>query len=134
MGAEQHLYNSKHRLLRVSWGSRITLGSIERHFTLLKSSELYSRRLRVISSSDVEEIGFSLTEENMRFLQRLAHEALENYELVRTAVYGLKPIPAAYVSYFSSFFDSEKSRLKQFETEEAAMEWLLRGIQLESPF
>ncbi len=44
--------------------------------------------------------------------------------LVANGLYKLKPVPSAYISYFSAFFDSPKSTLKLFSTEEAALRWL----------
>lgn len=123
---ELHTYYSKLGLLRVSWGERIDLDSLRHHFELLKVNEHYARDLKVISSSGVEEIGVPLTKENMLLVREWREDALTDYSSIRTALYALSPIPAAYISYFSEFFDSKKSLLRQFATEREAMRWLMR--------
>ena len=121
---ELHVYYSEPKLLRVAWGQSITLDSLRRHFDLLIANDHYPRRLRVISSADIEELGFALTHANMLLIKGWRDDALRRYESVTTALYNLKPVPSAYISYFSEFFDSPKSRLKQFATEQAALHWL----------
>lgn len=124
---ELHTYYSKKKLLRVTWGKRIDIHSIRRHFELLKANDNYSRDLLVITSSDVEEIDIPLTRENMLVLKDWRTDALGDYRSITTAIYNLKPIPSAYLNYFSEFFDSEKSKLRQFASEATALSWLMKG-------
>lgn len=121
---ELHTYYSNQNLLRVTWGEKVELDSLHRHFELLKANKTYSRRLRVISSSEVEEIRIPLTRENMILIKGWREDALTDYQTIKTALYGLSPVPAAYVHYFSEFFDSEKSLIRQFTTEKEALAWL----------
>lgn len=122
-----HTYYSDRRLLRVSWGDRLDIQALRRHFELLKANTNYDRKLRVISSTDVEEIDIPLTRENMLLIKDWREDALENYSSIRSAVYNLQPVPAAYLNYFSEFFDSKKSQMRQFATESDALAWLLKG-------
>lgn len=122
-----HTYYSDRRLLRVSWGERLDIHSLRRHFELLKANKNYDRQLRVISSTDVEEIDIPLTRENMLLIKDWREDALEEYKSIRSAIYNLQPVPAAYLNYFSEFFDSRKSHMRQFSTESAALAWLLKG-------
>ncbi|MBC2607594.1 hypothetical protein [Pelagicoccus albus] len=121
---ELHTYYSKTGLLKVSWGNRIDLDSVLRHFELLRVSSHYDRNLKVISSSEVEEIDIPLVRDNLIKIRNWRYRALQNYTSVRTALYGLSPVPATYVHYFSEFFDTEKSCIELFETERQAFEWL----------
>ena len=127
---ELHTYYSKLGLLRVTWGKRIDARSVRRHFDLLMINTNYARDLKVITSADVEELGFSLTHENMMVFRRWRAEALENYDSITTAFYNIQPVPAAYIDYFSQFFDSRKSRMRQFRSREAALAWLLPGAEV----
>lgn len=124
---ELHTYYSKLELLRVRWGNRIDIDSIRRHFTLLKMCNHYARDLKIISSTDVEEIAIPLTRENMKLIGEMRGEALVGYNSVTTAIFNLNPVPAAYLNYFSEFFDSDKSCLRQFSSEETALSWLTKG-------
>lgn len=121
---ELHTYYSNRKLLRITWGKCIDLGSIRRHFELLKAGAHYARDLRIVTSSDVEEINIALTRENMLTIRDWRRDALESYRSVKTGIYALSPVPAAYVNYFSEFFDAEKSCIKLFPTEAAALDWL----------
>ncbi|MBK1876426.1 hypothetical protein [Pelagicoccus mobilis] len=123
---ELHTYYSKLGLLRVTWGSKIDLRALKHHFELLKVNTHYARDLKVITSSPVEEIGVPLTKDNMLLVKQWREESLEDYNSITTAFYGLSPIPSAYISYFSEFFDSKKSLLRQFASEKDAMTWLMR--------
>lgn len=123
---ELHVYHSKRGLLRVSWGRVIDEESLRRHYDMLRN-ERYARNLKVITSADVEELAFPLTQEKMEMFRRWREEALRDYESITTAFYNLQPVPAAYISYFSEFFDSDKSCMRQFATEQAAMAWLMLG-------
>lgn len=120
-----HTYYSEKRLLRVSWGEVLDLKAVRTHFELLKANTHYDRNLRVLTSSPVEEIKVPLTRENMLLIKSWREDALSEYESITSAIYSLKPIPAAYISYFSEFFDSEKSLIKQFSSESAALAWLM---------
>ncbi|MDQ8179052.1 hypothetical protein [Pelagicoccus sp. SDUM812005] len=120
-----HTYYSEKRLLRVSWGDRLDIEALRMHFELLKANTRYDRDLRVISSTDVEEIAIPLTRENMLKIKEWREEALVEYRSIRSAIYNLKPVPSAYLNYFSEFFDSKKSHLRQFSTEGAALSWLM---------
>ncbi len=122
-----HTYYSDKRLLRVSWGDRLDIHSIRKHFELLKANRNYDRNLRVITSTDVEEIIIPLTRENMLLIRDWRENALEEYVSIKSAIYNLQPVPAAYLNYFSEFFDTEKSHLRQFSSESAALAWLLKG-------
>ncbi|EDY81323.1 hypothetical protein VDG1235_941 [Verrucomicrobiia bacterium DG1235] len=124
---ELHTYYSKNGLLRVSWGNRIDIHSLRRHFELLKANADYDRDLKVITSSDVGEIDIPLTRENMLLIKDWREDALTGYRSITTAFYNLNPIPAAYINYFSEFFDTEKSCLRQFSSEESALAWLMKG-------
>lgn len=124
---ELHTYYSKLELLRVKWGTRIDLDAIRRHFTLLKMCNHYARDLKIITSSDVEEIAIPLTRENMKMIGEMREEALSGYHTVTTAIFNLNPVPSAYLNYFSEFFDSDKSCLRQFSSEETALSWLMKG-------
>lgn len=124
-----HIYHSKRQLLRLSWGRVVTMDTVRRHFELLIANKSYPRNLRIITSTDVEEIGFPLTNENMAKIGEWRVRALEGYDSIYTALYNLKPVPSAYISFFSEFFDSPKSCLKQFSSEEIALKWLLGGVE-----
>lgn len=126
---ELHTYFSELGLLRLSWGERIDAQSLRRHFDLLMANKHYDRNLKVITSAPVEELGFSLTKENMLVIRQWREDALHSYESIMTAFYGIKPVPAAYIDYFSEFFDSDKSRLKLFSSREAAIQWLMPGYE-----
>lgn len=119
------MYFSKLGLLRVDWGGTITLAALKRHFELLKANTRYARSLLAITSFDGTEIAFELSEQNMALVSVWRLEALSRYDSIRTAFVGLNPVPAAYVNYFSSFFDAPNSTLRQFATEEEARAWLL---------
>ncbi len=121
-----HTYYSDRRLLRVTWGDRLDIHAIRTHFELLKANQNYDRNLRVITSTDVEEIIIPLTRENMLLIKDWREDALEEYVSIKSAIYNLKPVPAAYLNYFSEFFDTEKSDLRQFSSESAALAWLLK--------
>ena len=122
-----HTYHSRRRILRVSWGHRLDIQAVRLHFELLKANKDYDRNLRVITSTGVEDIHIPLTRENMILIRDWREDALAAYQSVRTAAYNLEPVPAAHLSYFSAFFDSKKSRLRQFPSEDAALAWLLQG-------
>lgn len=111
--------------MRVDWGRTITLAALKRHFELLKANTRYARSLRAITSFNGAEIAFDLSEENMALVCVWRLEALSRYESIRTAFFGLNPVPAAYVNYFSTFFDAPNSTLRQFATEKEARTWLL---------
>ncbi|MBD5779172.1 hypothetical protein IEN85_06675 [Pelagicoccus sp. NFK12] len=122
-----HTYYSDRRLLRVSWGKRIDIGAVRMHFQLLKANSSYDRNLRVITSTDVEEIEIPLTRKNMLLIKEWREEALAEYNSIRSAIYNLQPVPSAYLNYFSEFFDCKKSHMRQFSTEGAALAWLTKG-------
>lgn len=124
---ELHVYYSSRGLLRVAWGPVITEDSIRRHLEMMVANKHYARDLRIITSADVEELGFPLTQTYMDRIKNWRDEALRHYSSVTTAFYNIKPVPAAYVSYFSTFFDAPNSRMKQFSSEAAAMEWLMKA-------
>lgn len=123
-----HTYFSEKRLLRVCWGERLDLEAVRKHFELLKANTQYDRNLRVLTSSSVEEIEVPLARENMLLIKGWREDALSEYESITSAIYSLPPIPAAYVSYFSEFFDSDKSLIKQFSLESAALAWLMGRV------
>ncbi len=125
-----HTYYSDRRLLRVSWDSCLDIEGVRTHFELLKANKDYDRNLRVITSTDVEEVVIPLTRENMLLIKDWREDALADYKSIRSAIYNLKPVPAAYLSYFSEFFDSKKSHMRQFSSEETALAWLINGQSL----
>lgn len=122
-----HTYYSDRRLLRVRWGARLDIEALRMHFELLKANKSYDRNLRVITSTDVEEIDIPLTRENMLLVKDWREDALEEYKSIKSAIYNLHPVPAAYLNYFIEFFDSRKSHMRQFPTEAAALAWLAKG-------
>ncbi|MDQ8203175.1 hypothetical protein [Pelagicoccus sp. SDUM812003] len=126
---ELHTYFSNLGLLRVSWGPVIDTDSIRRHFDLLIANKNYARDLKIITSAEVEELAFPLTHEKMETFRRWREEALTDYDSLTTAFYSIKPVPAAYIDYFSEFFDTEKSLMRQFSSQEAALKWLIPGYQ-----
>ncbi len=122
---ELHVYYSDKGLLRVAWGPTIDATSLRRHYDMLAANKNYARNLKIITSSDVEELAFALTQENMTVFRQWRLDALRDYESVTTAFYGINPVPAAYIDYFSEFFDAENSCMRQFSREADAMAWLM---------
>ncbi|MDQ8185341.1 hypothetical protein [Pelagicoccus sp. SDUM812002] len=122
-----HTYYSNRSLLRVVWGPKLGMDAVSMHFELLKANKNYDRNLRVITSTDVEEIDIPLTRENMLLIKDWREDALEEYRSIKSAVYNLQPVPSAYLNYFSEFFDSKKSYMRQFSSESAALAWLMKG-------
>lgn len=123
---ELHVYYSVQRLLRVSWGEVVTEESVRRHFDMLIANTHYARDLRIITSADIREVGFPPTQTIMTRISQWRQEALDRYDSITTAFYNINPVPSAYISYFSLFFDSPKSVIKQFSSEMEALRWLMQ--------
>jgi len=122
---ELQTYDEKTGLLRVSWKNRIDMDALQEQLALVALRSSYPRDLKVISTSHLEEVAIPLTQGNLESLCGMCDDALDHYHSARLAIYGLRPVPAAYVSCFSEFWRSSKAVICQFPSEQEAVEWLL---------
>ena len=101
----------------------ISVGDIEKYLGEFKSISDLPPDIKLLY--DMTEAEMNLNVDDIHLISKLAEDATQKYESVKTAFLVNQPLLTAYSVLFSEFKSSSKTSRQIFSTLDAATDWLI---------